>query len=449
MGTEAGLALLARLLLASSAAALLACALRRPLRAWLGARAAYPLWGVVPVSLLAMLLPARPVLVQALPGAGLRLDAGLPVAAAIAAPALASWLVPLWLLGALLWAAALSWRQRRFVRSLGRLERIDAGRLRAEAVDGLPAVVGLLRPRVVLPCDFAARYTPEEQRLVLAHEQVHLRRGDPWANALAALVLCLHWFNPVMHYALRRFRHDQELACDAVVIARAPQARMAYGVAMLKSPMPASAAPMGCQWRPRQFLKERIVLLKRRSPSRRGLLAARLAVAVLVAAAGYAAWAQQPARAIAGPAAPAASRVEQKELKPPRYPAEALRRNQGGQVVVLVDVDAQGRPGAVRVDRSEPEGVFDAATIEAVRQWRFQPATRNGRPVAARVRVPVTFETGMRPVAPPAGHAGDGYAWYRLEPDAMDPRTCDARLADPGAAAGALPLCGLREPVRR
>ncbi|MGD3580303.1 M56 family metallopeptidase, partial [Xanthomonas citri pv. citri] len=42
------------------------------------------------------------------------------------------------------------------------------------------------------------------------HERLHLRRGDLYANLLAALLLCIGWCNPLMHLAWRAFRLDQE-----------------------------------------------------------------------------------------------------------------------------------------------------------------------------------------------------------------------------------------------
>ena len=75
-------------------------------------------------------------------------------------------------------------------------------------------------PDEPVPADFAARYSADEQDLIIAHERQHAARHDPAANALLALLQCAFWFNPLMHLAASRFRFDQELACDAAVMAR-------------------------------------------------------------------------------------------------------------------------------------------------------------------------------------------------------------------------------------
>src|SRR6185503_20979525 len=97
------------------------------------------------------------------------------------------------------------------------------------------AVVGALDPHVVVPSDFEARFDAEERVLVLAHEWAHLRRQDARVNALVALLQCAFWFNPLVHLAARAIRMDQELACDAAVIAQFPEARRRYAEAMLKT----------------------------------------------------------------------------------------------------------------------------------------------------------------------------------------------------------------------
>jgi len=76
----------------------------------------------------------------------------------------------------------------------------------------------------------------------------------------------------------------------------------------------------------------------------------------------------------------------------PRYPPEALRNQESGTVLLHVDVGADGVPTQVQVAKSSRSRSLDRAASEAVRQWRFRPAQRNGQPVPGSVQVPVAFD---------------------------------------------------------
>lgn len=281
--------------LATCAATLLVLALRRPLRALCGSRAAYALWALVPAAGAAVLLPG-PVRQIAASGPSARavFSAVRPAIADIA-PAFdpAPWALALWAAGVCLCILALARKQFGFVRGLGALHRCGEGLLRAETSAGLPAVIGL-RPKIVLPADFDSRYEDEERRLILAHERIHAARGDMFANLAAAAMRCLYWFNPLLHFAADRFRRDQELACDETVIARHPQSRRAYGQAMLKTQLSAHPVPLACHWFGSHPLKERIAMLKLATPSTRRWISGTVFAVAATLAGAYGAWAAQP-----------------------------------------------------------------------------------------------------------------------------------------------------------
>ncbi|MBB4131005.1 TonB family protein [Xanthomonas sp. 3075] len=374
-------------------AALLACLLvRRPLRAWLGATAAYAIWVCVPLAWVAALLPGPPASAKVLT---------LPTLAAM--PALSSvrgegdawrvWLAAAWLVGAVLMAVALWWRQQRFLRSLGPLQMLD-GRLWAAAHDvGLPASLGLWRPRIVVPADFEVRYSADERALILAHERLHLRRGDLHANLLSAVMLCIGWFNPLMHLAWRAFRLDQELACDAGVLAQHPGKRRSYATAMLKTQLGPGCTPLGCHWAASHPLTQRIAALRGPVADARRARWRVASVLLLAATLSTATWATQPAR-VATPAhaAPAAGNaLDFATLQPPTYPATALAAGTEGFVELQIDIDPSGVPQRIAVVQSTPAGVFDQAVLDAARRWRLKPAIAHGKPVASSVLVPVRF----------------------------------------------------------
>jgi periplasmic protein TonB len=74
----------------------------------------------------------------------------------------------------------------------------------------------------------------------------------------------------------------------------------------------------------------------------------------------------------------------------PVYPEEAQRAGLEGLVVLKVEIDEQGRVGRIEVLRSLGHG-FDEAAVTAVRQWRFRPATRYGKPIKVFHVIPFDF----------------------------------------------------------
>ena len=61
-----------------------------------------------------------------------------------------------------------------------------------------------------------------------------------------------------------------------------------------------------------------------------------------------------------------------------------------GVVLLWVVIGSDGRTHDVRVQRSLGMGL-DEKAIEAVRNWKFEPATKDGQPVAVQVNVEVNF----------------------------------------------------------
>lgn len=82
-----------------------------------------------------------------------------------------------------------------------------------------PAVLGVLRPQVVLPLPLACGATRRRLEHVLMHEFAHLARRDPARAALCDGFAVLAWFHPFVRLAVARLRVLRELACDARAVA--------------------------------------------------------------------------------------------------------------------------------------------------------------------------------------------------------------------------------------
>jgi TonB family protein len=74
----------------------------------------------------------------------------------------------------------------------------------------------------------------------------------------------------------------------------------------------------------------------------------------------------------------------------PEYSEEARKAKYQGTVVLWVIVGPDGRPHDIRIQRSVGMGL-DEKAIEAVRTWKFEPARKDGQPVAVQINVEVNF----------------------------------------------------------
>jgi bla regulator protein BlaR1 len=118
--------------------------------------------------------------------------------------------------------------------------------LLSEKVSG-PCLVGILRPRLLLPPALAARLTTEELRLIFLHELAHLQRRDLAISFVLAVVEAVHWFNPLVWVVSREVRAAREEACDARALASNPELRRAYGEMVLKL---TNGSPDEDEWAP-------------------------------------------------------------------------------------------------------------------------------------------------------------------------------------------------------
>src|SRR5262249_3279298 len=81
-----------------------------------------------------------------------------------------------------------------------------------------PAVFGLLRPSNLLPGPLLSGTPPERVELILAHELVHVRRGDVLVGKLQLMAQLIWWFHPLVWWANREAYRERERCCDEEVI---------------------------------------------------------------------------------------------------------------------------------------------------------------------------------------------------------------------------------------
>lgn len=102
-----------------------------------------------------------------------------------------------------------SWKLRKKLKNGEKLEP------NVYQVEGLPtAFVMGMPPCIYVPADL----TEEEREYVLCHERIHIKRHDMRIKQGAFVILCLHWFNPLVWLAFRCMEADMESSCDEKVL---------------------------------------------------------------------------------------------------------------------------------------------------------------------------------------------------------------------------------------
>jgi beta-lactamase regulating signal transducer with metallopeptidase domain len=191
-------------------------------------------------------------------------DAGLPARLGATLRPLLVWIVGLWALGALTLSIRLlgGWsRLRRLTRLEGpavpryisdsvcdltaRLGVSRPVRLVRSAAVTVPAVVGWLRPVILLPVSLLSGLTPAQIELILAHEIAHIRRHDYLVNVFQAIVETLLFYHPAVWWVSRRIREEREHCCDDLAVTVCGDRRLYAGALLdlevLRAPRPGLA----------------------------------------------------------------------------------------------------------------------------------------------------------------------------------------------------------------
>ncbi len=96
-----------------------------------------------------------------------------------------------------------------------------------------PMLIGVIRPVVLLTTD---NISSEDLGYIFRHELTHYRRLDFLYKWLTEIVVCLHWFNPLVYWIRQIINQDCEFSCDESVISRLhTRERQTYGETLLNS----------------------------------------------------------------------------------------------------------------------------------------------------------------------------------------------------------------------
>jgi beta-lactamase regulating signal transducer with metallopeptidase domain len=121
------------------------------------------------------------------------------------------------------------------------------------------ATVGWQKP-VILLSDSWRSWSEPQLRSVLAHEIAHITRNDYLAGVAAQLGVVLHFYHPLVHWLVSRFRLEQELAADELAAGVVGGSR-AYLNAIGELALKQSNETLG--WPAQAFLPTRSTFLRR------------------------------------------------------------------------------------------------------------------------------------------------------------------------------------------
>lgn len=343
---------------------------------------------------------------------------------------------------AALWAAGagglLLWRWRRW-RGLSRLARaatpLKDGRERAALqrvprnstrplrIDLLPCastlepgVLGILHPKLLWPAGLSDQLTDTELEAILAHELCHVDRRDNLSALLQMVVETVFWFHPLVWWLGARLVGERERACDEEVLSMGSD-KCSYAEGILKVCGFCLRAPLACvAGVGGSDLTQRIEHIMKRPTAHSLTMPTRVllgSVGILVASAPLATGVLNAHRAsstIPGATmssshavaqdAPPVYKPSDDGVRPPKlvsgvhpqYTTEAIDAGIQGSLSLEAVILEDGNVGDVEVVRSfDTVYGLDNEAVKALRQWRFEPGTKDEKPVRVRVEVEMTF----------------------------------------------------------
>jgi TonB family protein len=262
----------------------------------------------------------------------------------------------------------------------------------------VPVAFGWFHPRLILPRDFSDTAPETARRAAIAHETTHIRHRDYAFNLVIETITLPVVFHPLLVWMKLRAAGSVEMRCDEDA-AREFNDPAQYALGLIEAARVLGSFPsphLTSAFIDPNTFEERIMNLTipKFQPRRRTRLAAVAALAaagLLVAGLSSSYAAQTPDEKV--------YLVSEAGVKPPKllhrteakYTEQAKAAKVAGTVVLSLEVSSSGKAENILVLRSL-EGSLDQSAIDAVKEWVFRPATKDGKPV----RVKATIEVGFK-----------------------------------------------------
>lgn len=126
-----------------------------------------------------------------------------------------------------------------------------------------PVLIGLLKPKIILPDSLTQSYSIQEVRYIFLHELQHYKHKDILINYMISALIMIYWFHPLVLYALKRMKLDRELVCDLSVLNCLEEDQYTdYGYTLIHFAEKAHSYPLTARTnlsQDKQALKKRII----------------------------------------------------------------------------------------------------------------------------------------------------------------------------------------------
>jgi beta-lactamase regulating signal transducer with metallopeptidase domain len=144
-----------------------------------------------------------------------------------------------------------------------------------------------LCPRVILPAELFARLSSQAQGTILAHELVHIRRGDFLVRLLELAATTVFWWHPVVWWATWQLRELEEQCCDSRVVELLPDQPRTYAAALVDtleflSQRPHASVPLRTAVYSTGSLSRRIRMLTQSRTNRLSAVSATLVAGLVI-----------------------------------------------------------------------------------------------------------------------------------------------------------------------
>jgi uncharacterized protein (TIGR03435 family) len=366
---------------------------------------------------------------------------------------ISGWAVCIWMAGVLLLSAraaggwARAWKLKRGAgaaspeiaqlmrRLMLRLRISRPVRLCTSAAVQVPAVVGCLRPYILLPLTALTGLSAAQMEAILAHELAHIRRHDYLVNLLQTAIETLLFYHPAVWWVGKQMRIERENCCDDIAVAACGNAfEYASALAEMEEirgriPEPALAATGG------DLLMRVRRLLGQPDRASRSLGAVAATVLALVVGGAVAAISLHAAPQEPEPAFEVASIKRDVSGQPgPQYrifPGFTVQRATLKDLVTMAygihDFQLSGGPGWINSDRYNIEAKAEGAQVFS-QEYRLLQLRRLQTLLQDRFKLAVHRETRELPVYELVVAKGGA----KLQPPTCIPRTSVDVTVAPG-----------------